>query len=54
MTAWTWMNITETALRFILVGYYHAAYDMNLDGRLDILDIQLMINQILSAPGRWW
>ena len=44
-----WWGWIITIYWFISVGYYHAAYDFNLDGRLDVVDLQFAVNMLLAA-----
>ncbi|MFH1183852.1 MAG: hypothetical protein V1755_02290 [Chloroflexota bacterium] len=44
-----WWGWIITICWFISVGYYHAAYDFNLDGRLDVVDLQFAVNMLLAA-----
>lgn len=51
---WIYFYAVETTARLILCDYYHAAFDYNLDGRLDVLDLQLWINAWLTACQIYW
>ena len=50
MTKWLWLGVIGTLTRFILCGYYHPAFDFNLDGILNVCDLQYAINALLVAP----
>ena len=51
---WLYLYTAETTARFILCDYYHRAFDYNLDGRLDVLDLQLWINAFIEASRYYW
>jgi hypothetical protein len=51
---WNLYHQIETCARFILVDYYHPAWDWNLDGAVNVLDLQLMVNAFLAMPWNYY
>ena len=49
MNKYHYIGVIGTTARFILCDYYHAAFDANLDGVINVLDLQLWINCFLAA-----
>lgn len=48
---WSLFYHIETMARFILVSFYHPAWDWNFDGVVNVLDLQLAVNQLLALYG---
>jgi hypothetical protein len=54
MNRYHWLGVIGTTVRLILCDTYHAAFDANLDGVLDAVDLQLWVNAFLAADWRMY